>query len=51
MAIWRMPAAGGESQRITDNGGFYSYEPSGGKSIYYTKEISTSCWAIRRRCS
>jgi Tol biopolymer transport system component/predicted Ser/Thr protein kinase len=47
MDIWRMPSAGGASQRITDNGGFYSCESADGKSIYYTKDVSTSLTGYR----
>ena len=36
--IWRMPAAGGESVQVTDNGGFVAFESWDGKTLYYIKD-------------
>lgn len=47
MDLWRIPSAGGESVPITTDGGFYSSESPDGKSVYYTKEVSTSLTGYR----
>jgi Tol biopolymer transport system component/predicted Ser/Thr protein kinase len=36
--IWRMPAGGGESVQVTDNGGYVAFESWDGKTLYYTKD-------------
>jgi Tol biopolymer transport system component len=36
--IWRIPAAGGESVQVTDNGGYVAFESWDGKTLYYTKD-------------
>ena len=38
--IWRIPAAGGESVQVTDNGGYAALESWDGKTLYYTKDPS-----------
>jgi serine/threonine protein kinase len=45
--IWRVPAAGGESTPVTDNGGSYCQESADGKELYYTKDVSTSLTGYR----
>jgi Tol biopolymer transport system component/tRNA A-37 threonylcarbamoyl transferase component Bud32 len=35
--VWRMPAAGGEGEQLTDNGGFAAWESWDRKTLYYTK--------------
>jgi Tol biopolymer transport system component len=37
--IWRTPAAGGASTRITDNGAYAAAESWDGKAIYYVKNV------------
>jgi Tol biopolymer transport system component/DNA-binding winged helix-turn-helix (wHTH) protein len=37
MQIWKMPAAGGQSTQVTEQGGFEGFESFDGKSLYYTK--------------
>jgi eukaryotic-like serine/threonine-protein kinase len=37
--IWRVPAAGGASTQITDNGGYVASESWDGKGIYYLKNV------------
>jgi Tol biopolymer transport system component len=37
--IWRMPAAGGASTRITDDGAYVATESWDGKAIYYVKNL------------
>jgi eukaryotic-like serine/threonine-protein kinase len=43
--VWRVPAAGGESIQITDNGGFVALESADGKTLYYTKTPTTTLYA------
>jgi Tol biopolymer transport system component/predicted Ser/Thr protein kinase len=40
--IWRIPAAGGESVQVTDNGGYRAFESWDGKTLYYTKDPGLS---------
>jgi Tol biopolymer transport system component len=35
--IWRMPAQGGATEQITQNGGYVALESPDGKTLYYTK--------------
>jgi Tol biopolymer transport system component/DNA-binding winged helix-turn-helix (wHTH) protein len=35
--IWRVPAAGGQPEQMTDNGGFYADLSADGKTLFYTK--------------
>jgi eukaryotic-like serine/threonine-protein kinase len=35
--VWRIPFAGGEGVRLTDNGGYVPFESWDGKSLYYAK--------------
>ena len=37
--IWRIPAAGGASTQITDNGAYVADESWDGKAIYYVKNV------------
>jgi Tol biopolymer transport system component/DNA-binding winged helix-turn-helix (wHTH) protein len=36
--VYRIPAAGGDPVRVTDNGGVVAFESADGKSLYYLKE-------------
>jgi Tol biopolymer transport system component len=40
--VWKVPAAGGKTVQVTRNGGETAFESPDGKSIYYTKEFSSS---------
>jgi Tol biopolymer transport system component/DNA-binding winged helix-turn-helix (wHTH) protein len=35
--IWRVPAAGGQPEQMTENGGFFAAESADGKTLFYTK--------------
>jgi len=34
--IWRIPAGGGTAVQVTRNGGYVAFEPTDGKTLYYT---------------
>ena len=36
--VWRVPAAGGEGQQMTDKTGHWAWESADGKTLYYTKD-------------
>jgi Tol biopolymer transport system component len=38
--IWRIPAAGGESVQVTDDGGYVAFESWDSQTLYYTKDPS-----------
>jgi Tol biopolymer transport system component/predicted Ser/Thr protein kinase len=40
--IWRIPAAGGESAQVTDNGGYVAFESWDSQTLYYTKDPSVA---------
>ena len=40
--VWRMPAGGGEAERVTDRGGFGPQES--GAYLYYAKHIESGLW-------
>jgi Tol biopolymer transport system component len=40
--VWRVPAAGGESTQLTDNGGLVALESPDGRTLYYTKTPPTN---------
>ncbi len=40
--VWRMPAAGGDAQQITHDGGAAPFEAWDGRTVFYTKHAGTS---------
>jgi serine/threonine protein kinase len=40
--IWRVPAGGGPALRMTDNGGFFAFESTDRRGLFYTKTSSRS---------
>jgi Tol biopolymer transport system component len=45
--VWKIPAAGGEAVRVTDNGGSLPFESHDGKFVYYLKESGANgLWRI-----
>ena len=47
MNLWRVPAAGGTEQQITQNGGMYPVESFDGTRIYYSKSgTDATLWTV-----
>jgi Tol biopolymer transport system component len=44
--VWRMPARGGQPERMTWGGGYMSRESADGEWLYYSKLWPTSFWRI-----
>src|SRR5262249_2582353 len=44
--IWKMPAIGGEAIRVTQNGGYTSFESLDGSMLYYTKGFDSGLWEM-----
>ena len=42
--IWKMPAAGGEAEQVTETGGFYAQEDLEGKFLYYVRTTDATVW-------
>jgi eukaryotic-like serine/threonine-protein kinase len=40
--VWRVPAAGGEAERVTHGGGFLSLESVDGKTLFFTRRLGPS---------
>ncbi len=48
--IWRIPSAGGPTEKVTENGGYKSHESIDGKTLYYMKGpvIAAICQGFER---
>lgn len=45
--IWKVPPQGGELVQVTKNNGFYAFESSDGKSLFYSKSVTVGgVWRI-----
>ncbi len=44
--IWRMPAAGGEPERVTTAGGYSALEGPHGEFVYYAKYGQNGLWRL-----
>lgn len=44
--IWKMPAAGGPAQQITQKGGFRGVESSDGRFVYYSQWDRSGIWRV-----
>jgi Tol biopolymer transport system component len=40
--VWRVPAAGGEAERVTHRGGFFSFESIDGKTLFFMRRMDSS---------
>jgi Tol biopolymer transport system component/predicted Ser/Thr protein kinase len=40
--VWRVPAAGGEAERVTHRGGFFSFESIDGKTLFFMRRMNPS---------
>jgi serine/threonine protein kinase/WD40 repeat protein len=40
--VWRVPAAGGEAERVTHGGGFVSFESIDGKTLFFMRRMDPS---------